>query len=55
VGSRMIAANLSDISPNDPLVVAAALLVMVFAGFCAGAVPAIRASQIDPVKAIQQE
>ena len=55
VSSRLTAANLSDVSPHDPLIVAAALLVMLLAGLCAGVVPAIRAWQIDPVKALQQE
>jgi predicted permease len=55
VSSRLNAANLSDVSPHDPLIVAAALLVMLVAGLCAGVVPAIRASRIDPVKALQQE
>jgi len=55
VSSRLTAANLSDVSPHDPLIVAAALLVMLVAGLCAGVVPAIRACRIDPVKALQQE
>jgi predicted permease len=55
VGSRLTAANLSDVSPQDPLIVAAAVMVMLIAGLCAGVVPAIRASRIDPVKALQQE
>jgi len=55
VSSRLTAVNLSDVSPHDPLIVATALLVMLVAGLCAGIVPAIRAAQIDPVKALQQE
>jgi putative ABC transport system permease protein len=55
VSSRLTAANLSDVSPHDPLIVAAALLVMLVAGLCASVVPAIRACRIDPVKALQQE
>ena len=53
--SQLIVANLSDVSPGDPLIVAAALLVMVVAALCAGTIPALRASRIDPVKALQQE
>jgi predicted permease len=55
MSSRLTAANLSDVSPHDPLIVAAALVVMFLAGLCAGVVPAIRASRIDPAKALQQE
>ena len=55
VSSRLTAANLSDVSPHDPVIVAAALLVMLVAGLSAGVVPAIRACRIDPVKALQQE
>ena len=55
VSSRLTAVNLSDVSLHDPLIVATALLVMLVAGLCAGLVPAIRAAQIDPVKALQQE
>jgi predicted permease len=55
VSSRLTAANLSDVSPHDPLIVAAALLVMLVAGLGAGVVPAIRACRIDPVKALQHE
>ena len=55
VSSRLTAVNLSDVSPHGPLIVATALLVMLVAGLCAGIVPAIRAAQIDPVKALQQE
>src|SRR6185436_7810275 len=49
VSSRLTAANFSDVSPHDPLIVAAVLLVMLVAGLCAGVVPAIRACRIDPV------
>jgi ABC-type antimicrobial peptide transport system permease subunit len=55
VSSRLIAANLSNVSPHDPLITAAALLVVFVAGLCAGLVPAIRVAQIDPVKALQQQ
>src|SRR5438128_6365425 len=47
VASRLTAANLSGVSPTDPLIVGGALLLMLVAGVCAGLIPAIRASRID--------
>jgi predicted permease len=55
VSSRLTAANFPDVTPHDPLIVAAAVLLILAAGLCASLVPAIRASRIDPMKALQQE
>jgi ABC-type antimicrobial peptide transport system permease subunit len=55
VASRLAVANLAGVSPTDPVIVGSALLLMLVAGVCAGLIPAIRASRIDPVKALRQE
>jgi macrolide transport system ATP-binding/permease protein len=55
LASRLTAASLAGVSPTDPTVVGGALLMMLFAGLCAGVIPAIRASRIDPTRALRQE
>jgi len=53
--SRLIASTLAGVSPNDPITVAAVILVMLSVGLFAGFVPAARASRIDPMAALRQE
>ena len=55
VTSRLTAASLVGVSAADPAIVAGALLVMLVAGVCAGIVPAMRASRVDPVRALRQD
>jgi predicted permease len=47
--SRLIGAQLHDISPHDPLVYAAVATVFVVVGVIASALPARRASRVDPL------
>jgi ABC-type antimicrobial peptide transport system permease subunit len=39
----------------DPIAVGTPLVLMLGAGVCAGLIPSIRASHIDPAKALRQE
>jgi ABC-type antimicrobial peptide transport system permease subunit len=55
VASRLTTASLMGVSATDPAIVGGALLVMLFAGVCAGVVPAVRASRVDPVSVLRQE
>jgi predicted permease len=55
MASRLAAASLAGVSPTDPVVNGGALLLMLAASVFAGVIPAIRASRVDPVKALRQE
>ena len=53
--SRLVATMLFDVSPNDPLIVAAAMLVLLAVGASASYLPAWRASRVDPLVALRTE
>jgi predicted permease len=53
--SRLIAPMLFDVSPNDPAVVAGAMIVLLAVGGWSGYLPAWRASRVDPLTALRQE
>jgi predicted permease len=53
--ARLIAWNLTGVDPIDPIAVGTPVLLMLVAGVCAGLIPSIRASHIDPAKALRQE
>jgi predicted permease len=55
VGSRYVESFLFGIEPNDPLVTAIAVVVLLAAALIAGYVPARRASRIDPMVALRHE
>jgi predicted permease len=55
VGSRYIESFLFGIRPNDPLVPAIAVAVLLAAALIAGYMPARRASRIDPMVALRHE
>ena len=55
VAARLAAATLVGVSAGDPAIVGAAVMVMLVVGVCAGLVPAVRASHVDPVIALRQE
>lgn len=52
---RSIAAFLFELSPVDPLTFGAAATLMCAVSFAAGAVPAARASRIDPLAALRRD
>jgi ABC-type antimicrobial peptide transport system permease subunit len=47
------AANPVGVRATDPAIVGGALLAMLIAGLCAGVVPAVRASRVDPAMALR--
>ena len=54
-GARLIAAQLFDMSPTDPVTLAAAAVVMTIVALLAGYLPARRASRVNPLSALRYE
>jgi putative ABC transport system permease protein len=54
-GAFLLAPLLFRVSPRDPLVLASAAAVLVLAGIAASAIPAFRASRLDPARALRAE
>jgi predicted permease len=53
--TRLIASFLYGLSPMDPMVLAASALALALTTIAAGAVPAWRATQVDPMTALREE
>jgi predicted permease len=53
--TRLISSLLFELSPNDPVTIAAAALLMVAVAALAGYLPARRASRVDPMEALRCE
>lgn len=53
--SRVIGGALVEVSPTDPLTYGALATVFLLVAVVACAVPAVRASRLDPLKALRQE
>lgn len=53
--SRLVATMLFEINPNDPLIVAAAMLILLAVGALSSYLPAWRASRVDPLIALRSE
>jgi macrolide transport system ATP-binding/permease protein len=53
--SRFVESFLFGMKPNDPLALGFAVMVLLLAALLAGAVPARRAAQIDPMTALRHE
>ena len=53
--SRLISAMLFGVSADDPLTVIGAALLLTVVAACAGYLPALRASRVDPVIALRAE
>jgi len=55
LASKLVASLLYGIEPHDPAVIAAAMSVLACVALLAGYVPALRASRIDPLRALHYE
>ena len=55
LSGRLVTALLLGVSPRDPLTFAVVILVLGAAGLIASAVPAVRASHVDPMLALRRE
>ncbi len=53
--TRLVRAQLFGLTPNDPLTLAAAMAVLFVIALLAGALPASRASRVDPLVALRYE
>jgi predicted permease len=55
VASRLLGPMLFDVNPNDPVVIAIAMMVLVAVGAWSGYLPAWRASRVDPLVALRED
>ncbi len=53
--SRVVALVMFDVEPRDPSVFAAIVLTILFVGFMASLIPALRATRVDPMVALRYE
>jgi ABC-type antimicrobial peptide transport system permease subunit len=53
--TRMVTSQLYGIQPNDAMTIAAATLGITFVALLAGYVPAVRATRVDPMRALRWE
>ena len=55
VATRLISSQLFGLTPNDPLTLTIATLLLLAVGAVAGYLPARRASRVDPMVALRYE
>jgi predicted permease len=53
--ARFVSTLVFGLSPGDPLTITASIFIIATAGVLAGAVPALKASRVDPLQALQHE
>ena len=55
LASRQLSGMLFELTPTDPITMAAATSLLVLVAMCAGLMPARRAARIDPIAALRNE
>ena len=53
--TRVLASQLTQVSPSDPLTFALVVVIIVLAGFAASYVPALRTTRVDPMVVLRHE
>ena len=53
--TRVLANQLWEVSPTDPLTLASVIGVIAIAGFTASYLPALRATRVDPLVVLRSE
>jgi len=53
--TRVLANLLYEVSPTDPLTIAAASATLVTVGVAAALLPAMRAARVDPIRVLREE
>jgi len=53
--TRLVQAQLYGVTPNDPWTLALATIGLMLVACAAGYVPALRASRVDPIRALRYE
>jgi ABC-type antimicrobial peptide transport system permease subunit len=53
--TRLVASQLYNVAPMDPITIAVALAILCTVTLCASLIPTLRATRINPVRALRQE
>ena len=53
--TRVLASQLTHVSPSDPLTFGLVVVIILIAGFAASYVPALRTTRVDPMVVLRHE